>query len=83
MLIKVNVLKILFKNWKVNEKLDKKLKTWKISNAYQTKAKFVKVLQILHGHSVGFYFLIYLLKPSQESLFLISTGICSQIFGPK
>ena len=42
-----------------------------------------KVLQILHGHSVGFYFLISFLKRSRESSFLISVGVCSQIFGSK
>ena len=35
------------------------------------------VLQILHGYSTGFHFLISHLE---TSLFLISAGICSQIF---
>ena len=30
MLINVNVLKILFKNWKVNEKLNEKFETWNL-----------------------------------------------------
>ena len=134
----MNVLKILFKNLKVTKKLNEKLKTWNLKSrdfySYQTKPKFdTKVLQILHGHSVGSHFLISFLtlfrmgffgaahgwggapslqsvthilqwwktgeklvgslfaplpswiglKPSRESLFLISAGICSQIFGPK
>ena len=43
----------------------------------------MKILQILQGQSVGFHFLISHLKLSKDFLFLISKGICSQIFGPK
>ena len=33
--------------------------------------------------NIGFHFLISRLKPSRDILFLISEGICFQIFGPK
>ena len=56
---------------------------------YQIKPKLgTNVLQILHGHSTGFHFLISYLKPSKDLLFVISArfivilaGICFQIFG--
>ena len=62
-----------------HEKLFVKMYTF-----FQIKPKLgTNVLQILHGQSTGFHFLISLLKLSRDSLFLISAGICSQIFGPR
>ena len=40
-------------------------------------------LHILNGHDVGFHFLIALLKSLRFSRHLLSTGIRSQIFGPR
>ena len=38
---------------------------------------------MLRGHLTGFHFLISVLKPSKDFLFLISAVICSQIFDLK
>ena len=51
----------------------------KMYTFFQIKPKLgTNVLQILHGQSTGFHFLISLLKLSRDSLFLISAGICSR-----
>ena len=54
------------------------MKNWPVNPKSGTNVR-----QILHGHSAGFHFLFSLLNPSRDSLFLISAGFCSQIFGPK
>ena len=65
--------------------MNEKLKTWNLNprDVYILIKQNLNLLQILRGPSVVFHFLISFSKPLRESLFLVSAGICSQIFSPK